>query len=160
VDEPRWLVDEMLGRLARYLRFLGYDTEYVRGTPDSEIVRRAGAEGRQVLTRDRLLATRCPGAILLTRTDITGQFTELGKAVPGLRRVVRFDRCSLCNGPLRPVEKIPHSGRPSRGIPPEVRSGQVPLYSCIRCGHLYWDGSHTRSVRTRIARWLDEASAG
>jgi uncharacterized protein len=160
VDDPRWLVDEMLGRLARYLRFLGYDTEYVRNAADDEIIRRAQAERRRVVTRDRGLAARSPGSILLRRTDIAGQVAELGEAFPDFRREVRFDRCSVCNGRLTPVEKVPPTSGRGTGLPPEVRSGRVQLYSCTHCGHLYWEGSHTRSVRARITRWLPEPRVG
>src|SRR5580658_184832 len=61
----RWWADEMLGRLARYLRMVGLDTAYVPGLTDDEVVRRAGAEGRTLLTRDRQLARRVPGAFLV-----------------------------------------------------------------------------------------------
>jgi len=160
MDEPRWLVDEMLGRLARYLRFIGYDTAYVRGVSDDEIVRQARAERRRVLTRDRGLAGRSPEAILLTRTDIAGQMRELLQAFPSLRSDVRFDRCSLCNGSLRTVAVIPESASP-KSLPPDVRAGRSPLYACSQCGHLYWEGSHTRSVRTRLVAWLrTEPAAG
>jgi len=154
MDESRWLVDEMLGRLVRYLRFLGYDAEYVRGITDDEIVERAHAEQRRVITRDRSLARRLPDAVLLTRTDIAGQMRELRRAFPALRPDVRFDRCSLCNGRLSVLEKVPSQGPDLDALPPEVRAGRVHLYACVQCHHLYWEGSHTRSVRTRLAQWL------
>jgi uncharacterized protein with PIN domain len=152
MDEPHWLVDEMLGRLARYLRFLGYDAEYVRGTSDDEVVRRARAEKRRVVTRDRLLAQRMLDAVLLTQTDIEGQMRELKEAYPPLRNELRFDRCSICNGRLSIPERVPRTGLDE--LPPDVREGRVPLYSCTLCGHLYWEGSHTQSIRARLAHWL------
>jgi uncharacterized protein len=153
MDEPRWLVDEMLGRLTRYLRFLGYDTEYVRGLTDDQIVDRARVEQRRVVTRDRLLSGRIPGSVLLTRTDIAGQMRELKAAFPELRHDVRFDRCSVCNGGLALVRTIPARVADSSELPANVREGQVPLYECAECGHFYWEGSHTASVRARMSRW-------
>lgn len=152
MDEPRWLVDEMLGRLARYLRFLGYDAAYVRNSPDEEIVRRARAEHRRLITRDRALAMQLADAVFLARTDIAGQMAELRKEVPSLRTEVKFDRCSLCNGLLHPVHEVPPGSVPGE-IPAEVRNGQSPLYACAECGHLYWEGSHTASVRKRLRAW-------
>lgn len=160
MEEPRWLVDEMLGRLARYLRFLGYDTEYVRGATDAEVCRRAGAEGRRLVTRDRSLAARTPESILLTRTDVAGQMEQLVDAFPLLRRAVRFDRCSVCNGRLVASSSIPSVDGAASGVPAEVRSGAERSYACEECGHLYWEGSHTRSVRSRLERWIPERRSG
>jgi len=154
MDEPRWLVDEMLGRLSRYLRFLGYDTEYVHGLPDDAVLRRALNEGRRVLTRDRELAGRSPESILLTHTDIAGQMRELKQAFPELRREVRFDRCSLCNGPLALLPNVPGLTTTEPSLPAEIREGRLPAYACSVCGHLYWEGSHTRAVRSRLAEWF------
>jgi uncharacterized protein len=153
MEEPRWLVDEMLGRLSRYLRFLGYDAEYVRGVSDDRIVARAREEGRRLITRDRTLSGRLPEAVLLSRTDIAGQMRELRAAYPELRFEVRFDRCSLCNGRLVAGAKVPSEGPVVERLPPEVRQGRTPLYACQTCGHLYWEGSHTRNVRRRLAEW-------
>ena len=152
MDDPRWLVDEMLGRLARYLRFLGYDTEYAHGASDDDLVRQAREEQRRLITRDQQLATRTPGAILLTRVDIAGQMSELRAAFPLLRMEVRFDRCSRCNGRLELRPSVPQ-GALDQALPPEVREGKTALYACSRCGHLYWEGSHTRSVRASLAAW-------
>lgn len=154
MDEPRWLVDEMLGRLARYLRFLGYDTEYVRGAEDDEIVQRARKEGRRTITRDRDLARRLPDAVLLTHTDIEGQMRELRAAYPALIRDVRFERCSECNGLLSLLDAVPSGAGGLDDLPTEVRAGHTPLYGCSSCGHLYWEGTHTKSVRARLTRWF------
>jgi uncharacterized protein len=152
VAELRWIADEMVGRLARYLRFVGYDTEYARGATDDEIAARARAEGRVVLTRDRLLARRSPGAILLTSTGIEGQWREMRASVPDLATEPRFARCTECNGPLAP-DSGARRGPGDDRMPPEVRSGGQPRFRCARCGHLYWEGTHSRAVRERLARW-------
>jgi uncharacterized protein with PIN domain len=152
MSEPCWLVDEMLGRLARYIRFLGYDAEYVKDLDDNEIARRATSEGRRLITRDRDLAARLPDAILLTRTDLPGQWRELRESYPDLRAEVRFERCSICNGELSQIP-VPQDQDRVAGLPPGVRTGVSPLFACVRCGHLYWEGSHTQSVRERLAKW-------
>jgi uncharacterized protein len=151
VAEPRYLADEMLGRLARYLRFVGCDTEYARGESDDQIRARALREGRTLLTRDRRLGGSTPGAVLLRSVTIEGQWRELRSARPELPAGVRFDRCSLCNGRLLPAPaNAGPVGRSVTGRP------TAPMFACERCGHLYWEGSHTAGIRRRIARWSRE----
>jgi uncharacterized protein with PIN domain len=150
---PRWLVDEMLGRLARYLRFLGHDTEYVRGLEDSEIRRRVRAEGRILLTRDRLLSTQTPSAVWIPSVELPEQLRILRDRFPALPFEVRFDRCTVCNGELALVpvtESSPERGAGRTSLP---RAG-APIYACTRCGHRYWEGSHTSRIRSVVAAAL------
>jgi uncharacterized protein with PIN domain len=136
---PRFLADAMLERLARWLRVLGVDVESAGGTAaDRELVRRAAAEDRVLLTRDRRLALE-HGA---------GEHLVVRSAAPleQLREVVErfaievppelFTRCLLCNAPLEPAE------RP--GVPPPARR-------CPQCDRIYWEGSHTRRMRAALA---------
>jgi len=143
---PRWLVDEMLGRLARFLRILGYDTVYARGIPDEEIRQRALSEGRTLITRDGPLAARTSGAIVLVSTDLAGQLRELWAIRPELSRVPRFDRCTRCNGSLVPVEQ---AAARERGVPVHVLETAAPgtVYGCSDCGQMYWEGTHTAKIR-------------
>ena len=151
---PTWLADEMLGKLARYLRFLGHDTEYAHGQSDGEIAAFAAREGRTLLTRDRLLARRVPGALLLRRTDVLGQLREVRMAFPAAGYELRFDRCSLCNGPTTQWES-PAGSPPEPGVPAAVRARGAAVYRCGRCGKFFWDGSHTAGIRRRLEEaWL------
>ncbi|MFZ0699427.1 MAG: Mut7-C RNAse domain-containing protein [Thermoplasmata archaeon] len=145
------MADEMLGRLARYLRFMGFDTAYARGLPDDEVRARAELEGRVLLTRDHALAHHTPGAVGLLATDIDGQLAELRRAFPTIRWEIRFERCTLCNGPLGRWTPSPGGPLP-RGAPRELVEQGLALYRCSDCGHVYWEGSHSEHVRSRIAR--------
>lgn len=140
---PDWLVDEMLGRLARYLRILGCDTEYVRGVTDDEVLRRLRGTERVLLTRDVGLAARSPRVQLLRAVDVRAQLVELWGAWPGLSRVPRFDRCTECNGELELATSV-EGGRPT---------GHAPEYRCHACGHRYWSGSHTARLERDLAEW-------
>jgi len=152
VPPPRWLVDEMLGRLARYLRFVGCDTVYVRGASDDELLERAARERRILLTRDRLLSRRSPSALLLESSVLADQWRSVRAAWPAVPTEVAFARCSLCNGELRPRPVGEEAATDTR-IPAKVRAGGGPLFACAECGHLYWEGSHTASIRSQIAAW-------
>ena len=159
MDEPRWLADEMVGRLARYLRFLGYDTEYVRGASDDLIVERARRETRILLTRDRALASRVPGAIWLNGSALVDQLRAVRTAFPSLSFEARFLRCSLCNGELDVSSPLAGHEAPGNPPGPPHRSG-VQVYACRRCGHLYWEGSHTADVRRRLRSWFPAEAPG
>lgn len=151
MEEVRWLADEMVGRLARYLRFLGYDVVYARGLPDRAILELAGAENRTLLTRDALLAKRGGRrAILLRSLEVEGQLREVKRAFPGLRETVSFVRCSTCNGLLRPADRS--TPEPPKGVPADVWGSQMEVHLCTACGQAYWEGSHTREIRETLER--------
>jgi len=152
VTAPRFIADEMVGRLARYLRIVGCDTTYARGVSDDDILRLALAEGRVILTRDRDLAARSKRAVLLRSPYLTDQWRAVRAAFPEVPQDLHFTRCTECNGELVRVE-VPSGGTSGEGIPwDRVREG-LPLYRCGTCGHYYWEGSHTADVRARIAGW-------
>jgi len=156
VAEPRWLVDEMLGRLARYLRFVGYDTEYARGMGDTAIAERARHERRTIVTRDRALARAVAGSVRIDSPVLSAQWGELRRAYPSLRSVPSFDRCTACNGRLRegPTSSVAGTGVE---LPPALVETGGPIFVCEACGHVYWDGSHTRRVRATLAEWSGRA---
>jgi uncharacterized protein len=156
VPNRRFLADEMVGRLARYLRFAGCDTEYVRGGSDDDVIARAEAEDRVILTRDRALAARTPRAFLLRSSEIRGQWQEVRAAWPDVGEEVRFERCTECNGELRPYARGTDPGREAK-VPREARHPGLRLYGCATCGHLYWEGSHTAGIRARFRTWSREA---
>ena len=152
MDAPRWLADEMLGRLARYLRFLGFDVAYARARSDAEISEWAAREGRVLLTRDRALSAQVRGTVLIVSPDLDEQLRSVQRAFPDLAFRVEFTRCTECNGLLEPAIA-------STGLGPrETASGRAPagtpLYRCPSCGHTYWEGSHTAQVRERVRRAL------
>lgn len=149
---PRFLADEMVGRLARYLRMMGADTTYARGRTDEEIAREARQEARVVVTRDRALAGRADRSILLESPRIDEQVRAVWAAVPELPHELRFDRCTLCNAALVPG---PGPATDQVGVPwDRIRDG-LPVYRCVGCHQLFWDGSHVSAVRRRLRDWSE-----
>jgi uncharacterized protein with PIN domain len=149
----------MLGRLARYLRFVGCDTVYVRGLTDAEIVESARAQGRVLVTRDRQLAQRADRALLLQSPYLEDQWRAVRAAYPELPSEPSFARCTECNGRLERLAD-PKPDLPASGIPwDRVRAG-LPLYQCTQCSHLYWEGTHSASVRRRIRSWSEGEARG
>jgi uncharacterized protein with PIN domain len=136
----------MLGRLARYLRFVGHDTVYLKDRSDAEIIRYVRAEGRRLITRDRALARRTPDSLLLESPHIADQFRDVVRSVPSAPFVVTFVRCTLCNGLLEPLP----AEQATPGLAPRNRA----LWRCRDCEHVYWEGSHTDRIRTQVAEWV------
>ena len=140
----------MLGRLARWLRVAGLDTLYGPDFDDRELVRRAAAEERVLLTRDRHLVEHLrPARALLVRSQAPlEQLREVVAAFgpgepPGL-----FTRCLVCNTPLLaldPAEGARRRPQRSRGVP-------GPVMLCPACDRVYWHGSHVRRMRDALAR--------
>jgi uncharacterized protein len=156
VDTPRWFADEMVGRLARYLRFVGCDTAYERGLSDDEVIAKAATEDRVVLTRDRALARRAGRSLLLSSPALATQWHEVARAYPGLPHDVSFSRCTLCNGVLVPAGPSSEANEDPTVPWSRVRAG-LPLYRCTGCAHLFWEGSHTARVRATLRTWTGAA---
>lgn len=155
---PRFIVDSMLGRLARWLRTLGFDAAYEPSFDDEELVRRAFREGRLLLTRDRDLVEEwwLEGVLLLESDDPLEQLRRVARRF-GLAAAARpFTRCTVCNEPLEPVPPGAVEGRIGEDVPERVARETDDVRRCPSCGKLYWEGSHTRRMRAR----LDEALGG
>lgn len=148
--EPRFIADVMLGRLARWLRTLGFDTAYDDAITDTELVRRAFAEGRYILTRDRRLPEqwRITGALLLESEKPLDQLREVVRRF-GLQPSERlFSRCLVCN-----AEVVPASPEEVEAlVPPLIRERHESFFRCPNCGRVYWEGSHTRRMRSALTR--------
>ena len=152
----RLLCDEMLARLARWLRAAGHDTDLAGpGEPDSSLVARALGEDRLLLTRDRHLALRHETAarLLVLRAERPdGQALELVRTVDIDWLAAPFTRCLIDNRPLRDATEAERSEAPG-----QTRALAGPFLSCPECGRLYWPGSHYRRMLARLELW---AAAG
>jgi uncharacterized protein with PIN domain len=152
-EEPCFIADAMLGKLARWLRVLGCDVEYFPAIDDGELVARALRSHRLILTRDTLLVRR--------RGARTNHFFVKGDHFRDqLRQVVerfaidpagRFlTRCLECNAPLTEIEKSAVGDR----VPPYVFATQTEFRACPSCGKLYWAGTHRERMAAEAAAIL------
>ena len=148
----RFLADCNVGRLARWLRALGYDADYEVRLPDAQVVARALAEDRVLLTRDadmvrrRVIGDGSVRAVLLRGDRIEEQLRQV-VAELGLRPERAFSRCLDCNVELEPRTKAAVAER----LPPHVRATQERFSQCPRCSRVYWPGTHWSRMRERIA---------
>jgi len=144
---PRLLVDAMLGRLARWLRLMGYDAAYWRDGSDEALIAAAQAEDRLIVTRDHALAGRrgvC--AVLIAAEGLDEQIAEARTALGGAP--APFTRCSACGGELTdlPCEVARDL------VPPYVWQTQTQFSRCAICGRVYWRGTHWPALQRRLAQ--------
>jgi uncharacterized protein with PIN domain len=152
-SEPRLIADAMLGKLARWLRILGYDTLYNPRWPDNELVRLARAEGRILLTRDVELARRRGVRMLFVVHDrVEAQLRQVVASL-GLPADGQFSRCPVCNEPLEAVPKSWAWGY----VPPYTFCTQREFRLCPRCNHFYWRGTHWQRMQ-RVIEDLRDAT--
>ncbi|MGB5200036.1 MAG: Mut7-C RNAse domain-containing protein [Sedimenticolaceae bacterium] len=146
--ETRFFADAQLGRLARYLRLLGFDTLYSRDIDDADLVRQAVAQRRIVLTRDRDL--------LMRRAVTHGCHIRQDDPVAQLRYVIArcdltgsvhpFTRCMECNDLIDPVRKAAILDQ----LEPITRDAFHDFWRCRGCGRIYWKGSHFEKLQGLI----------
>lgn len=127
----------MLLRLGRWLRILGKDVANPDSADDWELMDKAMAEGRTLLTRDRRLGESCRkcgiSCILIESSDLEEQLRELSNNDIALE--LKPIRCTLCNNLLRRIE-----------------SHEREVWQCEVCGKQYWEGSHWRNMEKVLER--------
>jgi len=143
-----FIADAMLGRLARWLRFLGFDTVYFSGISDASLIRIALEQNRTILTRDtRLIRVKGLRSYLLIASD--DPFQQLLETISTfkLRQFRLLSRCVKCNGNLH---KIKDKSEVKDSVPEYVFLHYNLFQKCADCGKIYWEGTHPRKFREEI----------
>jgi len=145
---PRFVLDAHLGKLARFLRQLGFDCRYRNDIGDAELAACADAEGRILLTRDRrlLMRRRVTLAHYLRSIDPWRQVEEVCDEFDLVPALAPFTRCPTCNGRLVPVPREAVLDR----LEPMTRRHVEAFLQCEACGQLFWHGSHASRLARRI----------
>ena len=156
--ETRFVLDAHLGKLAAYLRMVGFDTLYATDYDDATLARLSGDEGRILLTRDRGLLKRSAvtHGYYVRETDPERQLPEVLRRFDLFGALTPFRRCLRCNGLLAPVGKEEIAAQ----LPPKTRHYYDEFHSCEGCGRIYWPGSHYRRMERFIARLRQDEAAG
>jgi uncharacterized protein with PIN domain len=153
-DPPRFVLDGHLGRLARYLRLLGFDVRYESHADDPLLARVSASEDRILLTRDRGLLKR--GSVkfgyLPRDDDPAEQLREVAGRYGLAERAHAFTRCVRCNGILRPVERAEVLDR--LADQPRTLRYFDTFAECPGCGSIYWPGSHFERMRSVLGALL------
>jgi uncharacterized protein with PIN domain len=143
----------MLGKLAKELRMLGYDTVYYRGEDAYQLIHRARQECRVILTRNtKLIPKRLEDRILrVTEDDPFLQLKELiesGQITLDEEKI--FSRCLICNALLDEISKEEAEGK----VPDFIFHQQRDFVRCPQCQRIYWQGSHQENMQRRVEELL------
>ncbi|MFW6138818.1 MAG: Mut7-C RNAse domain-containing protein [Spirochaetota bacterium] len=149
-EERRFVLDVHLGRLARYLRMLGFDVLYRNNYTDPEIVEIAGKERRIILTRDvGILKTgEVRWGYWLRSQQPRRQLREVVEAFDLFPDIQPFARCMACNGLIEEV----HKSKIEHHLEEGTRRNFNEFHRCTKCRKIYWKGTHYTRMKTLINR--------
>ncbi len=148
-DQPKFIADCNVGKLAKWLRILGYDVLYDPQMDDREIVRRALAENRIILTRDNGIVQRkvVNRYVFITSEDVAQQVHQVLTTLHlNLQEAPLLSRCTECNSLLVPIPREEVRSR----VPPKVFEFYKEFAYCPACDRVYWHGSHIDRVFRRL----------
>jgi uncharacterized protein with PIN domain len=144
----RFVLDIHLGKLANFLRMLGFDTLYRNDYDDEELAKISASEQRILLTRDKglLMRSLVTYGYYVRQTDPERQVVEVLRRFDLFREVTPLQRCIRCNGLLESVAKESIIDQ----LPQNTRLSINEFHRCFSCGQIYWKGSHSERMQQFI----------
>lgn len=154
VAAPMFILDQHLGRLAAYLRMMGYDTLYRNEYHDEELAQVSHDEERVLLTRDVGLLKRgiVTYGYFVRATHREKQLAEITRRYGLAQWITPFKRCMKCNGLVETVSKESVMGE----LPDGTATYYDEFHRCAACGQVYWKGAHHQRMAALMDRVLDE----
>ena len=160
--ETRFIVDSNVGKLAKWLRIMGYDALFFSNIDDNELVDIALEESRVVLTKDtqimkRRIANNGQLQIVTIRDDDPKQ--QLRQVVKALKLDYffrQFTRCLECNESL--VSK--NKEEVKKLVPPYVFLTQTQYMQCPSCLKVYWRGTHWQRMKKELEKLAGDQQSG
>ena len=156
--EIKFIVDSNAGKLARWLRMMGYDALFFNNIDDAELIHIALKEGRVVLTKDTQLMRRrvvTDGQlkiVLIQNDDPKEQLRQVVKELKLDCRLKQFTRCLECNQSLVPRSKE----EVKELVPPYVFHTQTQYMQCPTCLRVYWRGTHWQRMKKELERFSED----
>jgi len=140
---PRFICDFMLGRLAKWMRLMGFDTTYYKDTDGKTIIYKSRREGRTILTRSKILTEKYDDLILIESELLVEQLKQMVKIVD---IKAPFSRCPVCNTETEEVKKETIK----EDVPSYVFEIHDDFKRCPRCGRVFWKGTHYKKIEKVI----------
>lgn len=146
--EVGFVLDNHLGKLAAYLRMLGFDAIYQNDFQDDQLAKIASQENRILLTRDHRLLMRSVVhfGYWVRATLPRKQLREVLERYDLIAKIHPFQRCLRCNGQLNPIDKSLILER----LEPLTKKYYNEFRICQSCGQIYWKGSHFQRMEKFI----------
>jgi len=140
----KFLVTNELGKLALWLRILGFDTDYFRDPNLSALIIQALKDERIILTRNHRLPKKSGIKIIRIKSEkVKEQLKEVLKELnASINRDIMFTRCTICNSALKALDKENARNR----VPEHVFETQNNFFTCPDCKRIYWEGTHWGNV--------------
>ena len=148
-----FIVDVNLGKLARRLRMIGFDTTYGNRLDDREIVNIAKREQRIILTRDQRLLFRkaITHGYWVRSDDPDTQLKEVMRRLDLHRQIKPLQRCLECNGKIERVDRE----QLWSSLEPLTRRYYSKFFRCSHCSKVYWEGSHVAHMNDAIRQMIE-----
>jgi len=157
----KFIVDQNVGKLAKWLRIMGYDAAFFNGSNDSHMVAIALKEGRIILTKDTQIMKRR----VVTSGRLKAIFIEADEPEQQMRQLIGelnldgwfrpFALCLECNQPLVERSKEEVKGL----VPPYVFQTQNQYMECPACHRIYWRGTHWRAMTRRLEKFFEGSTS-
>lgn len=154
MSDCRFVLDQMLGRLAKWLRLLGYDSVYFDSVSDLKLIKIAREENRILLTRNTKLVKRRAiknhqvKAILIQHDILDDQLQQLSRRLNLAKEGMLPPFCAECNSPIKTVRKE----EVQRHVPNYVYQTQMEFAKCPSCGRYYWPGTHWERIQEKLLK--------
>ncbi|MDO8885327.1 Mut7-C RNAse domain-containing protein [Candidatus Oleimmundimicrobium sp.] len=151
MERPKFIVNQMCGRLAKWLRLIGYDAVYFSDIAGRELINIAKKESRIILTRDTelikrsIIAKGIVKALMVNSDNLDVQLAELIKSLK-LNCSQSLKRCIECNVELKPIPKSEVKSE----VPLHVYKTQNNFSVCPLCGRYYWKGTHWKHIQNKL----------
>jgi uncharacterized protein with PIN domain len=155
INAPKFIVDCNVGKLTKWLRLMGYDSVFFKGTNDSHLVATALAEGRVILSRDtqimkrRVITSGKLKAILIKDDKPELQIRQVIDTLSLDPKSQPFTICLECNQAL--VER--KKDEVKELVPPYVYKTQSQFMQCPACQRIYWRGTHWQAMSQRLEKF-------
>ena len=153
--EIKFFADNNVGKLAKWLRMMGYDTRFFNGGDDSSMIAVALAEDRVILTRDtqimrrRVVTSGQLKAILIQSDEPERQMRQVIDILNLDCQFRPFTICLECNQPLVPRTREQVKDM----VPPYVFQTQVQYVECPTCHRIYWRGTHWQAMTGKLSKF-------